>query len=94
MSKLNIPRGEVDMFTEKIRERKMGELFKHFESWDVQALRREAEEARREAEEDGIHKFLNALKKCHVAAGDAIVQLMEEYQLSAGEAEEKMKLYW
>ena len=97
LSKLNIPQREVDVFTEKIRERKMGELFKHFEGWDVQALRQETEKARKEikeTKEDGIHKCLNIMKKCHMASGDAVAQLIEEYQLSREEAEEKMRLYW
>ena len=39
LSKLNIPSEEVDVFTEQIKERKMGELFAHFEAWDVQSGR-------------------------------------------------------
>lgn len=39
LSKLNIPSEEVDVFTEQIKKRKMGELFAHFEAWDVQAGR-------------------------------------------------------
>lgn len=53
LSKLNVPQEEADMFTEQIKERKMGELFKHFEGWDVQAIRKEArEEARKEARKE------------------------------------------
>ena len=58
LSKLNIPQEEVDVFAGKIKERKMGELFKHFEGWDVQALRREAKEAK----EKGICKPLKGIK--------------------------------
>jgi hypothetical protein len=83
LSRLNVPQDEVDTFTEQVKERKMGELFKHFEGWDVQAIRKEA-----------IHKFLNALKNCNISKENARVQLEKEYQLGSGEAEEKMKLYW
>lgn len=113
----------------------MGELFKHFQGWDVQAIRKEArEEARKEVREEikeevreelkvevkeevkeevrkelkvevqkemqkevweeGIQKFLGAVKKCGIIRKDAAAHLMEEYQLSADEAEEKLKLYW
>ncbi len=83
----------------------MGELFKHFEGWDVQALRREIAEAKEETErvakevttrerEVGIHKLLNVLKKCHIIPEDAMKQLMEEYHLSEEEASEKITLYW
>ncbi len=107
LSKLNVPKEESDMFTEQIKERKMGELFKHFEGWDVQAIRKEAreearrearrevrEEARKEAREERIHKFLKAIKNCGVIRENAMIQLVNEYQLSAEDAEEKMKLYW
>ncbi len=83
LSRLNLPQDEVDTFTEQVKERKMGELFKHFEGWDVQAIRKEA-----------IHKFLNALKNCNISKENARIQLEKEYQLGSGEAEEKMKLYW
>ena len=83
LSRLNVPQDEVDTFTEQVKERKWGELFKHFEGWDVQAIRKEA-----------IHKFLNALKNCNISKENARVQLEKEYQLGSGEAEEKMKLYW
>ena len=78
-----MPQDEVDTFTEQVKERKMGELFKHFEGWDVQAIRKEA-----------IHKFLNALKNCNISKENARIQLEKKYQLGSGEAEEKMKLYW
>ena len=44
MAKLNIPLEEVDTFTSQIKERNMGELFAHFEGWDVQAIRKESRE--------------------------------------------------
>ena len=51
LAKLNIPLEEVDTFTSRIKERNMGELFAHFEGWDVQAIRKEArEEAHKEAQ--------------------------------------------
>ena len=53
MAKLNIPLEEVDTFTSQIKERNMGELFAHFEGWDVQAIRKEArEEARKEIQKE------------------------------------------
>lgn len=53
LEKLNVPRGEADAFTEQIKEKRMGELFAHFEGWDVQAIRKEArEEARKEARKE------------------------------------------
>ena len=94
LSKLNIPQEEVDVFAGKIKERKMGELFKHFEGWDVQALRREAKEAKEEAKEEGICKLLKGIKKYHASREEAVNELMEAYELTRESAEEKMRLYW
>lgn len=47
LAKLNIPLEEVDTFTSRIKERNMGELFAHFQGWDVQAIRKEAREEAR-----------------------------------------------
>ena len=101
LSKLNVPREEADAFTDRIRERKMGELFKHFEGWDVQALRQEIADAKEETEkvketakETGIQKLLNGIKKFHATRDEAASLLIEDYHLSAEEAEEKVALYW
>ena len=108
LSRLNVPEEEADAFTERIKERKMGELFKHFEGWDVQALRQEVADAKEETEkikekakeeikrerETGIQKFFNSIKRLHATSEEAVRLLMEEYSLSAEEAEEKIALYW
>ena len=72
----------------------MGELFKHFEGWDVQALRREAKEAKEEAKEEGICKLLKGIKKYHASREEAVNEIMEAYELTRESAEEKMRLYW
>ena len=52
LAKMNVPRKEADAFTDRIKERKMGELFKHFEGWDIQAARREAKEEAEKARKE------------------------------------------
>ena len=104
LSKLNVPREEAEAFTERIKERDMGELFKHFEGWDVQALRQEIKEAKEEAErekekaekekEKSVCKFLKGIKKYHASREDAVSDLMKEYELGREEAEETVALYW
>jgi HSP90 family molecular chaperone len=44
LTKLNLPQDEVDSFRDQIKEKRMGELFAHFEGWDVQAIRKEERE--------------------------------------------------
>ncbi len=65
--RMNVPREEVDLFTDRIKERKVGELFKYFEAWDIQAVREEArkevEEARIEAEKEVEEARIKAEKK-------------------------------
>lgn len=97
LSKLNIPQEEAGLFTEQIKERRMGELFKHFEGWDVQALRREIAEAKEETEkqkEEGIQKLVKVIKELSGSQEKARQKLMEEYDLSRESAVEKVALYW
>lgn len=44
LSEINVPDGEIDKFSELIKERHMGKLFANFEHYDVQATRKEARE--------------------------------------------------
>ncbi len=73
----------------------MGELFSHFEGWDVQAIRKEArEEARKEAQEQGIKVLIEVLKETGNSKEIARQQLMKQYSLEEYLADEKIKLYW
>ena len=82
----------------------MGELFKHFEGWDVQALRREISDAKEEAEkqkkeaekqkEKSIQKLVKVIKELSGSPEKAQQKLMEEYNLSKESAVEKVALYW
>ena len=97
--KLNVPNEDVELFTERIKERKMGELLANFEAWDVQAIRREAreefrEEGLKEGIEEGIQKLVQAMKTVVNSQTSAKQQLMEQYDLSEEEAEKKVELYW
>ena len=110
LEKLNIPSEEVEIFTEQIKERKMGELFAHFEGWDVQAIRKEArEEAREEAQrkiqeakekmkeemkENSIAEVIRVMKKIDVDKNVVKEQLVEEYAMSEEAAQEKIEMYW
>ena len=44
LAKLNVPSEEMMTFTKQIKERRMGELFKHFKAYDVQAARKQMRE--------------------------------------------------
>ena len=91
LSRLNVPADEVEAFTELIKERNMGELFKHFQGYDVQATRKEEHD--KTVEED-IKKLINIAKKHNWSQESVKEDLMEQYDLQEKEAEEKIELYW
>ncbi len=64
LGRLNVPRAEARWFADQVKERKVSELFAHFQGYDVQATRCEARaEGRKEGLEEGIEKGLSALIK-------------------------------
>ncbi len=52
LAKLNVPSEEIMTFTKQIKERRMGELFKHFKAYDVQAARQELQQERTELQQE------------------------------------------
>ncbi|MBP3543168.1 MAG: Rpn family recombination-promoting nuclease/putative transposase, partial [Lachnospiraceae bacterium] len=89
--RLNVPSEEASDFAGQVKERHMGELFTHFETYDVQATRREERE---KTTEKGSEKLLNTSKDLTHSKETAVVQLMKQYELTESEALEKIKLYW
>lgn len=101
--RINVPREEAADFAEQVKERRMGELFANFEAYDVQATRREAreegreeghKEGRRQAYEEGIEKLIQVCRNLGIAKEMLKKQLMEEYAISAEEADAKIEKYW
>ena len=75
----------------------MGELFKHFEGWDVQALRQETENVKRELKKEqgeSIQKLVKVIKELSGSQKYAEQKLVEEYKLSEENAAKKVALYW
>lgn len=90
----NISRKEAEKFQEKVRERKVAEMFRFFKNLDVQALRKEADERERKAHEEGIIKSIKMLKAVSVIKETAKHQLMTQYDMDEAEADKKIALYW
>ena len=62
LGRLNVPGEEARRFADQVKERKVGELFAHFQGYDVQATRREARaEGRKEGRAEGLEEGLTAL---------------------------------
>ena len=95
LSRLNVPVDEVESFTGQIKERGMGELFKHFQGYDVQAVRKQVrkEEHDKTVEED-IKILVKAFRDVGVSKEMAKNQLMEKYCLEENVANEKIEMYW
>lgn len=91
LSKLNLPREEVDVFVEQVKERKMGDFFSNFKGYDVPATRREARE---EAYEENYERVIKILKKLNLSSEKIKEMLIEEYSLSEEEVKEKMDKYY
>lgn len=101
--KVNVPREEAEAFAGQVKERPMGELFANFEAYDVQATRRVArqigleegrEEGREESRQEDIIRSIRMMKEAGVSREVTKQQLIKQYELSAEEAEEKLKLHW
>lgn len=93
LAKLNIPQEEADAFTEQIKERRMGELFAHFQGWDVQAIRKEArEEARKEARKEAREELREEVRKelREEAREEARKEAREEVQKEIQRAREEI----
>jgi len=87
LSRLNVPADEVEAFTELIKEREMGELFKHFQGYDVQ-------EVRRQVKEEDIRILVEALRDVGNSIEVTKQQLIEKYCLEENVATEKIEMYW
>ena len=60
--RLNVPREEVEEFTDRIERREFGMLFEHFEAYDVQETRRVSrEEGREEGREEARVALVEAI---------------------------------
>lgn len=75
--KLNVPKEEVEEFTDRIERREFGMLFEHFEAYDVQETRRISREEGRE--------------EARVALVEAILELLADKGSVSEKAEEKIK---
>jgi flagellar biosynthesis/type III secretory pathway protein FliH len=95
--RLNVPREEVENFTDQIERRKFAMLFDSFEAYDVQETRRVSREegrkaGREEGREDGIRAFLELCREFHMTRQETLQQLTEKFSLTETEAEKYMRL--
>ena len=75
--RLNVPKEEVEEFTDRIERREFGMLFEHFEAYDVQETRRISREEGRE--------------EARVALVEAILELLADKGSISAKLEEKIK---
>nr|WP_321152061.1 Rpn family recombination-promoting nuclease/putative transposase [uncultured Acetatifactor sp.] len=102
--KMNVPVPETERLTDKVREKKMGELFADMEKMDIQAERRktEAERTRADeekrradtAEENSVKLLVELCQELGASKDAAVQSLMDKKNMGPGEAWEKTGLYW
>lgn len=84
--KMNMPQDEARQCVEKVRERQMGYWFENMEKMDIQAERRNTEEA---------IKTVILVGQQYGASQEALVDtLVKNCNLEHAVAEEKVKAYW
>ncbi len=95
LGRLNVPREEAQRYAEQVKERKVGELFAHFQGYDVQATRREARaEGRKEGKMEALRIFIKSNQRHGISREATKADLVELYSLSSEAAEENLRLYW
>ncbi len=102
--KANVPIEEAEELVEKVKEKKMSELFANMEKMDIQAERRNtaeqraraerAEERADKAEENSIQNVIDIYQKFGVAREVVLDELIERCCLSPLEAEEWLRKLW
>lgn len=102
--KINVPVSETEKLTDKLRKKKMGELFENMEKMDIQAERRntalekkradEAEKRADLAEENSIRQLVELSQELGASMDHTVHSLMNKKNLSREEALEKTELYW
>ena len=77
LRKIDVPEEEVSSFTDQIKERKMGELFEHFEPYSVRETRKNSEKI---GEIKGEKKTLIRLICRKLARGKDLAQICDEVE--------------
>lgn len=93
----NIPEEEAEELIEKVRMRKMGQLFENMDKMDIQAERRKTAKANAKAEkmqEKGIKEFVMVCKDLNATFDYVLEKLRISYNLTDEKAREKIRLYW
>ena len=96
--KENVPLQEAEELVEKVREKKMGELFENMEHMDIQAERRNTAEQRARAEKaeaqvekekmQGIQLFIETCREFGLSREEMLGRLAKKYEISLQLAEE------
>lgn len=107
LAKINVPQKEAEAFTDRIKERHMGEWFSNFEAFDVQESRRKIreevrielqEEVRKEVQEEmewkAIENLIKFGKNNGISKENIKNNIKEQYSLKEEDAAEKVEMYW
>ena len=104
--KENVPAAEAEELVEKVRKKKVGELFANMEKMDIQAERKKTEKQMERADkaeeradraeamaETGIQLFIENSQALFMTESSIAEKLVEKFGLSMEEAKEKLQKY-
>jgi len=98
--KENVPLDEAEELVEKVKEKKMAELFENMEKMDIQAERRNTAKQRERAEkaeanaEKGLQLFIETCREVQLPREIILGKLVEKYGITKEEAEAWISKYW
>lgn len=85
--KENVPVAEAEELVDKVREKKMAELFENMGPVDIQAERRNTAEAK----ENGVKVLIESLQEVGLSKEAVVTKVMEKLGLSETVALEKVR---
>ena len=90
LRKVNATKEEIELCVEQVRRRQMGLLFENMQKMDIQAERKNTEEARKQV----VETIVILCQQHGDTKQEAVKTLMKMREIDQAEAEEAVEFYW
>ena len=94
LRKVNATKEEIELCVEQVRRRQMGLLFENMQKMDIQAERKNTEEARKQVEEEASRMIVILCQENGRTKQETKNSLVEKRGMSEQKAEEMIGCYW
>ena len=94
LRKVNATKEEIELCVEQVRRRQMGLLFENMQKMDIQAERKNTEEARKQVEEEASRMIVILCQENGRTKQETKNSLVEKRGMSEQKAEEMIECYW